>query len=133
MNEPYAAKNYSKSGYAAVFQPGSSANIIFSGKKASIGTSRSNETFTLISVHVCAAWNDSLKLAITGHRNSGRVQTHTSTLLFGKPQPILLTWANIDKVIFKSFGGTLHQPAPRRPLAANHHFILIQLTLEPTD
>jgi len=130
INESYAAKNSSKSGYETVFQPGCSTNIVFSGKQASIGTSRFNETFTLISLHVCAAWNDGLKLTITGHRNSERIQTHTSILLFGKPQPIVLNWKNIDKIIFKSFGGTLHQRAPRPALGADNHFILTQLTLE---
>ena len=83
MNESYAAKNDSKSGFEAVLQPGCSTYIVFSGQKATIGTSRLHEAFTLISLHACAAWNDGLKLTITGHRNSERVQTHTATLLFG--------------------------------------------------
>jgi hypothetical protein len=133
MNESYAAKNDSKSGFEAVFQPGCSTYIVFSGQKATIGTSRLHEAFTLISLHSCAAWNDGLKLTITGHRNSERVQTHTATLLFGKPQAIYLRWENIDKVIFESFVRRFYQPAPMYALPSNHHFILTQLTLERVD
>jgi len=86
--------------------------------------------FTLISFTACAASKDHLHLSITGHQNSIEIDTHTTTLLFGKPQLILLNWKDIDKITFKPSGGTAH-PGTGRP--AGLHVVITQLTIDPHD
>jgi hypothetical protein len=86
--------------------------------------------FTLISLTACAAWNDNLELTIRGHRNSIQTNTHTTTLLFGKPGLIVLNWKDIDKVTFKSSGGTAH---PGSGESAWLNVIITQLTINSSD
>ena len=107
-HELYVKESHPKSGYVTAFMPGGSPHIAFFKEEASISAEDSNETFTLVSLTACAAWNDDLQLTITGYRNSTQINTHTTTLLFGKPQLILLQWKDIDKITFKSSGGTMH-------------------------
>ena len=104
----YLKKNYSKSGYASCFTSGVGPHIAFFKDEGSINTEVTDETFTIISLNACAAWFDNLQLIITAYRKSIQVNTHTSALLFGKPQCILLEWNDIDKVVFKSLGGVVH-------------------------
>ena len=108
MHKSLATKTHPKSGYATSFDSGGSLHIAYFKDEASISVENTNETFTLISLDACAAWNDDLQLIITGHRNLTLINTHTITLLFGQPQHILLEWNNINKIIFKSYGGTTH-------------------------
>ncbi len=128
----YAHKSYLKnkhpdSGYVTDFTTGCGPHIAFFKDKASIAIERPNETFTFISVTACAAWNDNLQLTITGHRNSTQINTHTTTLLFGQPQLILLQWKNIDTINFKSFGGTAH---PGNGEGSGSHVMITQLTID---
>jgi len=102
-------KEHPKSGYVTSFMPGGSPHIAYFKEEASISVENSDKTFTLISFTACAAWNDDLQLTITGHRNSIEINKHTTKLLFGKPQLILLNWKDIDKITFKPFGGILHR------------------------
>ncbi len=81
-HERYWKKERPKSGYADAFTSGCGPHIAFFVNEASIAMERPNETFTFVSVTACAAWNDDLQLAITGHRNSTEINTHTATLLF---------------------------------------------------
>jgi hypothetical protein len=108
MHKSLATNKYPESGYASAFTPGGSPHIAFFKDEASIVIERPNETFTLISLNACASWKDDLQLTIKGYKKSTEVNTHTTTLRFGKPQLILLDWKNIDKVAFQSSGGTLH-------------------------
>jgi len=104
----YMKVKYPTSGYVTSFTNGGSPHIAYFKDEGSISVERLNETFTLVSLTACAAWNDDLQFTITGHQNSIQINTHTTTLLFGKPEPILLYWKDIDKVILKSSGGTTH-------------------------
>jgi hypothetical protein len=108
MNDSYARAKHANSGYATAFMSIDNLNIAFSFSRASISIESPNETFSVLSVTACAAWNDDLQLAIAGHRNSTEIKTHTSALLFGKPQEIVLGWTDIDTLIFNSSGGTAH-------------------------
>ncbi|CAF2931588.1 unnamed protein product [Rotaria sp. Silwood2] len=130
MHKSYAVQKYTESGYVTAFVPGNSSNIAFFKEAASISAKSPNEKFTFVSVTACAAWSDHLQLTITGHRNSIEISTYMTTLLFGKPQLILLHWKDIDKIIFKSSGGTPHSGigGPTRT-----HVILTQLTLGQFD
>jgi len=123
-------KNFPKSGYATSFMPGGSPHIAYFGIEASISVEHSDKTFTLISFTACAAWNDDLQLTITGHRNSIQTNTHTTTLIFGQPQLVLLQWENIDKVTFKPSGGTAH---PGTDQSALLNVIITQLTILSLD
>jgi len=125
MNKSYAMATYPTSGYMAAFISGSNHNIAFFNEEASISAEKANETFTLVSFTACAAWNDNLHLTIVGYRNSTQVNTHTSILLFGKPQIILLQWQNIDKIVFQPTGDTAH--LENREAASDTHCILTQL------
>jgi surface antigen len=127
MEKSYAMETYPKSGYVSSFMPGGSSHIAFFNEEAVISSEESNETFTLVSLTACAAWNDNLHLTISGYRNSIQVNTHTSTLIFGKPQVIILLWRNIDKITFQPSGGTLHQA--NKELESDTHCILTQLTI----
>jgi len=123
-------KQYPKSGYITAFMPGSSPHVAYFCKEASISVEHSHKTFTFVSVTACAAWNDDLQLSITGHRNAIQTNTHRTTLLFGKPQLILLNWKNIDKVTFTSSGGTAH---PGSGGSALIHVAITQLTVGSLD
>jgi len=125
-DERYWKKERPKSGYAAAFTNGCGPHIAFFANEASIAIERPNETFTFVSVTACAAWNDDLQLTITGHRNSTEINTHTATLLFGQPQLILLQWKNIEKIAFKSFGGTSHPGTG----VASPYAVVTQLTID---
>jgi hypothetical protein len=104
----YLKKRHAKSGYATSFTPDGSPHVAYFKDEASISTVEPNETFTMVSINACAAWFDHLQLTITGYRKSVQTNAHTSTLLFGKLQLILLEWNNVDKVNFQAFGGTMH-------------------------
>jgi hypothetical protein len=108
LHESWSKKKCPNSGYLTVFNNGCSPHIAIFNGEALIVIERSNEIFTFVSVTACAAWNDDLKLTITAHRDAAQINTHTTTLLFGQPRLILLQWKNIDKITFKSFGGTSH-------------------------
>ncbi len=108
MNDSYARSKHTNSGYATAFMSINNFYIAFSFSRASISIESPNETFSVLAVTACAAWNDDLQLTITGHRNSTEIKTHTSVLLFGKPQEIVLGWTDIDTLIFNSSGGTAH-------------------------
>jgi len=118
------------SGYVTSFTPGGSPHIAYIAEGASISVENSGETFTLISFTACAAWNDDLQLTIAGHRNSIEINKHTTILLFGKPQLILLNWKDIDKVTFKPSGGTAH---PGTGVSSGLQVVITQLTTGPRD
>jgi hypothetical protein len=126
-HQSYLTKTNSKSGYVTAFNTGYSPHIAFFKDEASLAIERPNATFTFVSVTACAAWNDDLQLTITGHRNSTQMNTHTTTLLFGQPQLILLQWKNISKISFKSFGGTAHPETGSETLP---HVVITQLTID---
>jgi hypothetical protein len=127
MERSYAIKTYPESGYATSFIPNGSPYIAFFRQESSISIAEPNETIALVSLTAYAAWEDDLQLTITGYRNSKQLNIHTTTLLFGKPQVIVLLWKNIDKIIFKSSGGTVH---PGTNVLPEFYVILAQLTIE---
>ena len=127
MHKVWANATYPKSGYSGAFMPDGSSHAAYFKVEGSLSIQSAISVFTLVSITVCAAWNDGLELIITGHRESRQTDTHTVILLFGKPQMILLQWENIDKIIFKASGGALH---PESGLAAgNTHVVLTQVVL----
>jgi hypothetical protein len=128
MDKSYALETYPKSGYVTAFMPGASPHIAFFNEETSFGANNPNETFSLISLSACTAWTDNLHLTITAYRNSVQVNTHTSTLLFGKPQVIVLLWRNIDKIVFQPSGGTAFLESDE--LEKDTHCVITQLTIE---
>ncbi|CAF1258527.1 unnamed protein product [Rotaria sp. Silwood1] len=122
--------NYPKSAYATSFMPDGSSYIAYFKDNASIDAENPNEKFTFFSITACAASNDDQQLTITGHRNDVEINTHTTTILFGKPQFILLNWKDIDNIIFNSFGGTAHPDCGASP---GCQVILTQLTIGQID
>ena len=129
-HESYLSKKYPVSGYVTAFIPGGSPHIAYIKDNASVEVERPNETFTLVSVTACAAWNDDLQLRITGHRNSMQTNTYTATLLFDRSQLIRLRWKNIDKITFKSFGGTAH---PGIGDNKGTHAIITEIIINPLE
>jgi hypothetical protein len=108
IHKSYTVTNHPQSGYAACFTASNGPHLAFFDREASISVKNTNETFTFISVDVCAAWNDSLQLTIIGQRDSLQINIHKVKLGFGRPEHILLEWSNIDKIIFKSSGGIMN-------------------------
>lgn len=108
MHDSYARTKHTNSGYTNAFVSVNNLYIAFSRSGASISVEPPNETFSVLTLTACAAWNDDLQLTITGYRNSIELKTHTSLLLYGKPQEIILGWTDIDKLTFESSGGTPH-------------------------
>ncbi len=129
-HELWLKKNHPNSGLATFFMPGGSPHIAYFADEASINVEHPGGTFTLVSLTACAAWNDDLQLTIIGYRNSVHTNTYTATLLFGIPQLILLQWKNIDNVIFKPAGGTLH---PGSGGFASTHVVITQLVTCPVQ
>jgi len=121
-------KHVPESGFVIAFNHGVSQNIAYFENEASIDSQCLFKTFNFVSLTACAAWNDDLQLTITGYRNSIEINKHTTTLLFGKPQLILLNWKDIDRITFKSSGGTAH-PGTGEP--AHLHVVITQLTIGP--
>jgi hypothetical protein len=128
MDKSYALETYPKSGYVTAFMPGGSPHVAFFNEETSFGAINSNETFSLISLSACTAWTDNLHLTITAFRNSVQVNTHTSILLFGKPQMIVLLWRNIDKIVFQPSGGIAFLESDE--LEKDTHCVITQLTIE---
>jgi surface antigen len=128
MERSYATETYPESGYVTAFNPDGSSHIAFFNEEATVSVKESNETFTLVSLAACTAWNDNLHLTIIGYRNSKQVNTHTSTLLFGKPQVIVLLWKNIDEITLQPSGGTAH--SENSELESDTHCVLTQLTID---
>lgn len=126
-HESYLKKTHPNSGYVTPFNNGCGPHIAYFKDLASISIDRPNETFTFVSVTACPAWNDDLQLTITAHRNLAQINTHTAKLLFGQPQLILLQWKNINKLTFKSFGGTVHRGSGSW---AGPHIVITQLTID---
>jgi hypothetical protein len=129
-HELFLKKTYPNSGYMTSFMSGGSSHVAFFNEEALIDCQHSNETFTLISLTACAAWNDDLKITITGHRNSIETKMHTTTLLFGQPQLILLHWKDIDNVTFEPSGGIAH---PGTGTSALPYVVVTQLTIGSLD
>ncbi|CAF3210251.1 unnamed protein product [Rotaria sp. Silwood2] len=119
-----------KSGYATSFIAGGSRNIAFFKDFGSIGVENPKKTINFVSVTACAAWNDDLHLIITGYRNFIEVNRNTTTLLFGKPELILLHWKDIDKITLKSYGGTAHSTNDR---ATGSQVVLTQFAISQVD
>ena len=101
VHERYTKEKYASSGYVTAFIPGGSSYIAFSSSFASISVENEEEVFGILSLWACAAWNDDLKLTITGYRKSVQMHKQTSTLLRGKPSLIQLCWTDIDMIMFQ--------------------------------
>jgi hypothetical protein len=108
MHKEYAGTKHRNSGYPGAFISNGSSHVAYFRDDVTLSSRSTYDVFTLVSMTACAAWKDGLELIITGHRESRQTDVHTVILLFGKPQTILLQWENIDKVVFKSSGGTPH-------------------------
>ncbi|CAF0937700.1 unnamed protein product [Rotaria sordida] len=63
-------------------------------------------------------------------KNWSETKKHTVTLLFGKPQFILLHWENINKITFESSGGTAHFGSGS---GLGSHVILTQMTIDSLE
>jgi len=128
MDKSYALETYPKSGYTSSFMPDGSPHIAFFNEETFFGVANPNETFNLISLSASAAWTDNLHLTLVAYRNSKQVNTHTSTLIFGKPQVIVLLWKNIDKIAFQPSGG----PAflENDELEKDTHCVITQIIIE---
>ena len=125
-HESFLSKKQPRSGYVTAFIPGDSPHLAFFHEEVSIEDERPNGTFTIVSITACAARNDDLQLSIVGHRNTVQTNSHTATLLFGRPQLILLQWKNIDKITLKPFGGTAHL----QDYSGGSHVVITQLTID---
>ncbi|CAF2897819.1 unnamed protein product [Rotaria sp. Silwood2] len=90
IHKSYAIQNYPTSGYATCFTPGDSSYLAFFREEALVSVNIPDEIFTFFSLTACAAWNDDLQLIITEHRDVVEIYEYTTTLLYGKPQFILL-------------------------------------------
>jgi len=123
----YFQKHLPESGFTIAFHCRGSQNIGFFENHASIDSQCAFNTFNFVSLTACAAWNDDLQLTTTGYRNSIEINKHITTLLFGKPQLILFNWKGIDKITFKSSGGTAHPGSGGSDL----HVVIAQLTIGP--
>ncbi|UJR09820.1 hypothetical protein I4U23_014046 [Adineta vaga] len=131
MARPYALTSYPTSGYMAAFIASSNRHIAFFNEEASISSEKADEKFNLVSISVCAAWNDKLKLTLTAYRNSDEVSTHTSMLHFGKPQNISLQWQNIDKLILQPIGES--GLVENQEAASDTHCIITQIILNESS
>ena len=127
MSRAYVNAKYPISGYSSAFNSVGSSNISFFKDEGSLSSQYKNVVFTLVSITVCSAWKDGLELTITGYRQSLDTNTHNAVLLFCKPQVIFLQWENIDEVVFKCSGGTIH--AETQELPNDNQVIITQLTL----
>ncbi|CAF2243979.1 unnamed protein product [Rotaria magnacalcarata] len=127
MDKSYAIKTCPKSGYTTSFDSCGNLYLAYLKDEASISIESTTETFTLISLDACAAWKDDLELTITGYRSLALTDTHTVTLLVDRPQHILLEWDNLDKIIFKSSGGTTDPDSLAR--ANDTQVVINQLTI----
>jgi hypothetical protein len=127
MYELHVVKNFPKSGYVTSFMPGGSLYIAYFSEEATIKNEHPNETFMFVSLNACAAWHDDLQLTITAYRKSIQVNHRGITLLFGRPQRILLQWNDIDKITFKPSGGTPH---PGVGDSMGYHVAITQITID---
>ena len=128
MSRPYAAATYPTSGYMAAFIASGNQNLAFFNEEATISGEKATPSFDLDSLSVCAAWNENLKLILTGYRKSVEVSTFTTLLQFGKPQNISLKWQNIDKLVLRPVGESALIENQETP--SDTHCIITQLKIQ---
>jgi hypothetical protein len=126
-----AIKHYPKSGYMTAFIPNHNLQVAFFRESATISRELPDDTFALVSLTACAAWNDNMQLTISAYRRSVLVNEYSITLLFGTPQLVSLQWENINKIILKPSGGTAHRGIDRED--GGPFVILTQLTIKKLD
>ncbi|CAF1627828.1 unnamed protein product, partial [Rotaria magnacalcarata] len=99
---------YPESGYTTALSSGRNVGVNGYGNFMSIsaGISSSLEAFSIKSFVAAAAWNNDLQLSMTGERSGLRVHNKTITLQVKSATNVVLDWRNIDKISFKTFGGT---------------------------
>ncbi|CAF1614067.1 unnamed protein product [Adineta ricciae] len=128
MSRPYAAATYPTSGYMAAFIASGNQNLAFFNEEATISGEKATPSFGLDSLSVCSAWNENLKLILTGYRKSVEVSTFTTLLQFGKPQNISLKWPNIDKLVLQPVGESALIENQETP--SDTHCIITQLKIQ---
>lgn len=126
-NKSHVIQKRPNSGYVTAFVPDVSPHLVWSCKESKINSENFDDTFSLISLTTYAAWNDNLKLTIRGYRNCTQIHVCSITLLFGKPQRILLGWKDLDQVLFEPSGGNPHPDSGRS--FSSLHFVLNQLMI----
>ncbi len=66
----------------------------------------SGSAFDLVGAYMAGAWRDNLNIEIQGYRSTARVYTKTAVVSSTKPTWVQLDFQNVDRVTFRSYGGT---------------------------
>ncbi|MFQ6333116.1 hypothetical protein [Methylophilus sp. 3sh_L] len=98
-----------KSGYESGVVSSSAVAFNDSGFDAYI-SSYLNDSFTLNSFYITAAWRNELNIEVTGYLNG--FQTNSILLITSREAPTLVTlnWKNVNQIKFHSFGGVSNGP-----------------------
>lgn len=129
-HESFLKRNYPDSGYATCFASQDSPQLAYFKIDSSIESERMGDMFTIVSIVACAAWNDNVQLTIIGLQNSRQTYEQITILPFGQPQLISLNWKNIEKILLKPSGGTVHPGSNSVPLP---HIIITELTIDAVE
>jgi hypothetical protein len=98
-------ETYNKSGYQAGVV--SKNNVAFNAYGEPADVYVDSGSFTPIWAYLTAAWNDNLKVQVTGYLHGRMVFSHTYTLSATKPT-LCIFGATVDELDFDSYGGTFH-------------------------
>ena len=123
MEKQHAKSRYPGTGFAAAFASGASKYIVWANDLSSIRSQRANEIFNIVSIEASAVYSDSMKLTLTGYRNSMKTYELTTTLFCATLQSIELCWTDIDTLRFQP---NVTTPQSRQKDAL--HFVLTSLT-----
>jgi hypothetical protein len=99
-------------------------NVAYNADAANVSFRR-NTPFELVSFDLTAAWNNGLKVTVTGFRKGVQVDSTTFTVNASGPTLETLNW-DVNRVTFHSFGGTSAGYD-----GGGEHFVLDNLTTMP--
>jgi len=83
----------------------SGRNVAYNAYHQDVSFWVASGTFTLNGLYLTGAWNDGLKVDITGYLGSSAVYTATVVVNANAPTRVVLNWSGVDKVGFHSYGG----------------------------
>ena len=128
LNDP----NATPSGFSHADTDGASPDVAFNrrGKPASL--SRTTD-FSFYGAFFTAAWRDGLHIEVEGFRDGKLVDVKKFTVNSTGPTFESFDFQNIDKLEFKSWGGTVHGWVPGKPLShrPRHQFAIDDLIYVP--
>lgn len=105
MAKKCARKSFSNTGFDTAFQQDRKCAVFNFGCRP-LTIWKKESTFTILSFEATCAFQDNVKLTVTGRRNKATIQSSVFTLRFSKVQTLHLRWKDLDELEFFPTDGT---------------------------